>query len=242
MKLTILLAGENPEPLRAEFGRYADKFVRMFGGENPEFTFQTIAVHAGEPIPPVRELEGVIVSGSAFGAYDSPPWMDPLRAFIRAAYKGNLPMLGICFGHQIIADALGGKVIKSEKGWSIGRHIYRLNDCPECFLAGPTQLAIAASHQDQVVVVPEKARVFLSSDFTPNAGLIYDNGVTISMQPHPEFEIDYSKAICNLRRDNPLDNESVDSAVASLDQPLDNEQVANALTGFFLRSAKATGR
>ncbi|MCF6302333.1 MAG: type 1 glutamine amidotransferase [Devosiaceae bacterium] len=234
MKLSILLAGENPDQLRGEFGQYADKFKNMFSGGKEKFTFQTIAIHAGETIPSIGDLEGVIVTGSAYGAYDSPPWMEPLRAFIRAAYAENLPMLGICFGHQIIADALGGKVIKSEKGWSIGRHVYRLNDCPECFLHGPSELAIAASHQDQVVVAPKQAKTFLSSDFTPNAGLIYQNGVTISLQPHPEFEIAYSKAICNLRRNNPLDSKSVDIAVSGLDLPLDNQRVASALSAFFM--------
>lgn len=100
-------------------------------------------------------------------------------------------------------------------------------------------MAIAASHQDQVVEAPKNAEVFLSSDFTPNAGLIYENGVTMSMQPHPEFEIAYSTAICNLRRGNPLKDQDVDVAVKSLELPLDNDRVAKALSAFFL-NAKST--
>lgn len=236
MKLTILLAGENPVALREEFGRYSAKFENMFSRVNSEFIFEPIEMFAGAKFPEISSLEAVIITGSAFGAYDSPPWMEPLREFIRGAYAVNLPMLGICFGHQIIADALGGTVVKSEKGWSIGRHTYRLNDCPACFLEGSETLSIAASHQDQVIVAPKGARVFLSSDFTPNAGLIYDNEVTMSLQPHPEFEISYSAAICNLRRNNPLNDIQVDQAVESLTQPLDNDFVAQALGKFFLEA------
>ncbi len=238
MKLTILLAGENPEPLRPRFGAYADKFVRMFNRPETAFSFETIAIHAGEEIPAPDGLEGVIISGSAYGVYDSPDWMEPLREFIRVAYAGNLPMLGICFGHQIMADALGGRVEKSDKGWGIGRHVYRLNGCAQCFLPHDGQLAVAASHQDQVVVPPRQARVFLSSGFTPNAGLIYENGAAISLQPHPEFEVDYSAAICELRRNNPMPPPEVDRAIASLEQPLDNDRVARALAAFFLDGAK----
>ena len=237
MKITILLSGETPDSFMEEFGAYADRFVALLAPQSEQLSFDSIAVHKNESLPDPATLQGAIVTGSAFGAYDSPPWMNPLREFIRSAYKKGLPMLGICFGHQIIADALGGTVTKSEKGWSIGRHVYRLEQCPECFLGGadePDQLAIAASHQDQVVVPPPDARVFLSSDFTPNAGLIYNNGRVMSLQPHPEFEIAYSKAICELRRNNPLEDEAVDQAVSSLDRPLDNSRVARALARFFL--------
>lgn len=241
MKITILLAGDNPDALQAEFGRYSAKFENMFSKVNSDFTFAPVEMFAGASFPEISELEAVVITGSAFGAYDSPPWMEPLRKFIRAAYAENIPMLGICFGHQIMADALGGKVVKSEKGWSIGRHVYRLKDCPECFMDGRGEMAIAASHQDQVVVPPKDASVFLSSDFTPNAGLIYNNGVTMSMQPHPEFEISYSEAICNLRRNNPLDDAQVDKAISSLELPLDNDFVASALSKFFLSAPqKAT--
>ena len=242
MKITILLAGENPDSLRAEFGRYSAKFENMFSKVTSKFTFEPVEMFAGAKFPDISKLEAVVITGSAFGAYDTPPWMEPLRKFIRAAYAKNVPMLGICFGHQIMADALGGKVVKSEKGWSVGRHVYRLDDCPECFMEGPEEMAIAASHQDQIVVAPEGARVFLSSDFTPNAGLIYNNGVTMSLQPHPEFEISYSAAICNLRRNNPLNDAQVDAALNSLELPLDNDFVANALAKFFLSANKTNAQ
>ena len=124
-------------------------------------------------------------------------------------------MLGICFGHQIMADALGGDVRKSEKGWGLGRHVYGVTKRP-AFLGGDLpELAIACSHQDQVIVPPAEAEVFLASDFTPNAGLVYRNGAAISLQPHPEFEDDYTLALAELRRGKAPD-EVIETALASM--------------------------
>lgn len=235
MKLSILLAGENPEPLRARFGSYAQKFKNMLAPVGEGFTFETIRVLDGEKIPDPGQLEGVIVTGSARGVYDDVPWMEPLRAAIRNIYGANIPMVGICFGHQVMADALGGTVIKSEKGWGLGRHVYELNGAPDYFVHPSGRLAVAASHQDQVVGAPAGAATFLSSAFTPNAGLIYANGAAISLQPHPEFELDYSAAIFELRRNNPLSDEEVQRALDTLESPMDNDFVAKALAAFFVQ-------
>ncbi|HHG90848.1 MAG TPA: type 1 glutamine amidotransferase [Devosia sp.] len=238
MKLTILLTGENSKALRVNFGPYASKFERMFKKAAPGFTFETVKVLESEPIPDVSQLEGVVVTGSAKGVYDDTEWMEPLRAAIRRIYAARVPMLGICFGHQIMADALGGKVVKSEKGWGIGRHVYKLGECPAYFNHPSGELAIAASHQDQVIDPPKEARTFISSDFTPNAGLIYDNGAAMSMQPHPEFELEYSAGIVELRRNNPLNDNEVQAALDSLSAPMDNDFVGKALGRFFLEAAR----
>jgi GMP synthase-like glutamine amidotransferase len=111
--------------------------------------------------------------------------MDPLRDYIRKAYAAKTPMIGICFGHQIMADALGGDVRKSEKGWGLGRHVYDLKSRPAMLGGNLPQFAIACSHQDQVIEPPPEAETFLVSDFTPHAGLVYRNGAAMSLQPHP---------------------------------------------------------
>lgn len=233
MKLTILQVGENPPQLRDRFPRYSNNFERMFSAAGAEFEFETVYVLDAEPLPDPNQTEGVVITGSAAGVYDTPDWMDPLRGFIRRAYALNTPMLGVCFGHQVMADALGGDVRKSDKGWGVGRHVYAVKDRPDFLGDIGDTLAIAASHQDQVISPPAEADVFLSSEFTPNAGLAYRNGAAVSIQPHPEFEPDYSRALVELRRDNPLSDDEVDAGHKSLDAPLDNLQVAVALARFF---------
>lgn len=232
MKLTILQVGETPKPMRDRYERFEPLFENMFMQAGADFTFETIAIVDGAAFPDVEALEGVIITGSAAGVYDHTPWIDPLRQFIRAAYEASTPMLGVCFGHQIMADALGGDVRKSDKGWGIGRHIYRHTAISPLLSDLPAEVAIAASHQDQVITPPAIAEVYLSSEFTPNAGLIYENGAAISMQPHPEFDRAYTEGLIELRRNNPLDDATVDAHLSDQDAPTDRLAVARSLAQF----------
>lgn len=230
MKLTLIMVGQTPTPMQEQFKRNPPLFQNMFGSDG--FEFDTVRVLEGETLPAADTLQGIVITGSAAGVYENHTWLDPLRAFIRDAYQAKTPMLGICFGHQIMADALGGEVRKSEKGWGIGRHVYRLTGNPDFMSGMPQEVAIAASHQDQVITAPTCSTVFLSSNFTPNAGLIYDNGAAVSMQPHPEFEQDYSKALVELRRNDPLNDDEVAAGKATLDAPVDSQEVAKRLARF----------
>lgn len=232
MKLIILQVGETPAPMRDRYQRFEPLFETMFATAEAGFTFETVAIVDGAAFPDPESGDGLIITGSAAGVYDQTSWMEPLRQFIRKAYEATTPMLGVCFGHQIMADALGGDVRKSEKGWGIGRHLYRRAAVADHFVHMADTVAIAASHQDQVITPPASARVFLSSDFTPNAGLIYENGAAISLQPHPEFDETYAEGLIELRRNNPLDSDVVEGLKAGLADPLDNIEMAKGLAKF----------
>lgn len=232
MKLTIIQTGAVPEPLRQTFGPYPAMFQRMFEEAGTVFDYETVPVYDGAPFPDVTALDGVVITGSAAGVYDTHyAWMDPLRTFIREAYQAKTPMLGVCFGHQIMADALGGDVRKSEKGWGLGRHTYDVTARPAFLRTEAPALRIACSHQDQVITPPTEAEVFLASSFTPNAGLVYCNGAAISLQPHPEFLDDYTLALAELRRGKAPD-EVIDTAVSSLTTASDSREMAGYLAAF----------
>lgn len=236
MKLTIIQTGEVPVSLRPQFGAYPPMFRRMFDEAGASFDYETVAIFDGAPFPDPTELEGIIVTGSAAGTYDNHlSWMEPLRVFIRAAYAERTPMFGVCFGHQIMADALGGDVRKSEKGWGLGRHLYDVKSRPAFLATEAPALAIACSHQDQVIAPPAEADVFLGSEFTPHAGLLYRNGAAISLQPHPEFDDAYTVALAELRRGKAPD-EVIDSAVASVVTPSHSRDMAGYI-GSYLRGA-----
>ena len=235
MKLTILQTGDVPQPLREQFGSYPDMFRTMFEKAGESFEYETVRAHDGVPLPDPASLDGVIVTGSPAGVYEDHPWLEPLRAFIRGAYAARTPMLGVCFGHQIMADALGGVVRKSEKGWGIGRHVYGVADKRPPFLGGKLpEFAIACSHQDQVITPPAEAEVFLRSEFTPNAGLLYRNGAAISVQPHPEFEDDYAVALAHLKKGRTSDD-TIAAAIASMGRASDSSEVAGYIGAFLKR-------
>ncbi len=232
MKLTLIQPTDVPGPLRDRFGAYHLMFEPMFAGEN--LAFETIRLSEGQPLPDPATLEGTLVMGSAAGVYDTHyPWMEPLRQFIRAAYATRTPMLGICFGHQIMADALGGDVRKSDRGWGLGRHVYDVTSRPAMIGGNLPEFAIACSHQDQVLVPPADAETFLASDFTPHAGLVYRNGAAMSLQPHPEFDDDYTIALTELRRGKAPDT-VIETALASVSRKSDSREMAGYL-GAFLR-------
>jgi GMP synthase-like glutamine amidotransferase len=232
MKLTIIQTGEVPLPLRDRFGPYRKMFETMFDGTGQGFSYEMVPVSDGAPFPDPATLEAIVITGSAAGVYDDYPWLDPLRAFIRAAYGARTPMLGVCFGHQIMADALGGDVRKSDKGWGLGRHSYDVRTRPGFMRTAPAALAVACSHQDQVITPPADAEVILASDFTPNAGLVYGNGAALSLQPHPEFTDDYTLALAELRRGKAPDN-VVETAISSIATPSHSADVAGYIGQFF---------
>ena len=234
MKLTIIQTGDVPGPLRPRFGAYPPMFRRMFDEAGHGFDYDTIPVFEGAALPDPAGLEGILITGSAAGVYEEHAWLLPLRAFVRRAYAAGTPMLGVCFGHQLMADALGGDVRKSEKGWGLGRHTYDVKSRPGFLASDLPALSIACSHQDQVIVAPPEAEVFLGSDFTPNAGLLYRNGRAVSLQPHPEFHDDYTLALAELRRGRAPDH-IIDAAVASVATPSHSREVAGWLGNFFSR-------
>lgn len=231
MKITIIQTGEVAEALRPEFGRYVPMFERMFERAGEPFDYEAVPVFAGAPLPDASGLEAILITGSAAGVYEDHDWLPPLRAFIREAYAARTPMLGICFGHQIMADALGGDVRKSDKGWGLGRHTYGVTARPGFMQGVEPALSIACSHQDQVITPPDEAEVILASEFTPNAGLFYRNGAALSFQPHPEFEDGYALALARMRRGKASDD-VIEAAIASLAKPSHSTELTRRIARF----------
>jgi GMP synthase-like glutamine amidotransferase len=231
MKLTIVQTGAVPAHLQPQFADYPLMFRQMFETTGEGLSFDDVNAQSGV-LPDPADLDGIVITGSPAGVYEDHAWLPPLRDFIRRAYEAGTPMLGVCFGHQIMADALGGQVQKSDRGWGLGRHTYRVAK-PASFLAqAPDTLSVACSHQDQVVVVPDTADVFLSSDFAPHAGLVYRNGRAMSVQPHPEFEDDYARALVEMRRGKAPD-EVIETALGSMATVSDSQKLRGMIRGFF---------
>ncbi len=223
MKLAILETGRPPGDLAQRFGDYPSMFVRMLGDG---FEVETFDVAAGNLPTDPAAYDAYLITGSPAGVYDHLPWIQPLSEFIRSAKDRK--MVGICFGHQIMAEALGGHVEKSDKGWGAGLHHYSIVR-REPWMDGEVEVAIPASHQDQVVTQPPNTQIIAESDFTPYAGLAWTDRPAISFQFHPEFARDFAKALIAERYDkvpNP------DAAMASLDAPNDRALAAEWIRRF----------
>jgi GMP synthase-like glutamine amidotransferase len=222
MKIAVLETGVPPDPLANAFGSYPDMFAQLLG---PGYKLEVFDAQKGE-LPDSASHGAYMITGSPAGVYDPLPWIAPLEAFIRAAEGAK--MIGICFGHQVMAEALGGQVIKSPKGWGTGLHHYEVIR-PQRWTNGEKQIAVPASHQDQLVVQPTSTEVVAASDFTPFAALAWTDRPAISFQFHPEFSPAYAKALIEKRYDRV---NSPDEAIVSLDAPNDNSLVAGWIRRF----------
>jgi GMP synthase-like glutamine amidotransferase len=231
-RITIIETGLVVEPSRARYGSFPQMFERMIRAADATVDFETVSIINGEPLPKPDTLESILITGSPAGVYDKLDWIAPLEDFVRTAYASKIPMVGVCFGHQLMAQALGGTVRKCEKGWGIGRHVYDV--APGNGLIEGERIAIAASHQDQVIEPPPAARTILSSAFTEHAGLLYGNAAALSVQPHPEFETGFAHVCCDLRVGRAPDD-VVARAKASLAEPVDNARLGGAITRFLTR-------
>ncbi len=226
MKIGILQAGLVREPLRQRHGQFSNMFERFLGGRG--FEFETWSVVEDEFPHEPRDADGWLVTGSRHAVYEDLPWIRRLEEFLRLCYAASVPIVGLCFGHQVLATALGGKVKKTAEGWGIGRHRYETAN-------GPVHLI--AWHQDQVTEPPADAKVFGSSPFCKFAMLVYRDQA-LSMQPHPEFEHPFLRDLIEMPA-NGIEPELIEKAKTDFGKSLDSEQISEKISRFFLDFRKA---
>ncbi|RED12711.1 type 1 glutamine amidotransferase [Pontivivens insulae] len=238
MHIGILETGEVTQDLQdLGHGAYPPLFEALIGQSAEGFTFETISVVGGAFPTSPTQCEGWIVTGSRHGVYDGLPWIEPLMQFLRDCMAARAPLAGICFGHQIIAEAMGGKVVKSDRGWGVGVHAYEVKAQPSWMTGLGQMFAGRAVHQDQVIERPENATVLASSAFCEYAALVYGDveaPAAITVQPHPEFSAEFVADIVRTRMPDVIPEDRGQAALATLSQPVHNAEWGTWLARFFL--------
>ncbi|WP_179379007.1 type 1 glutamine amidotransferase [Jannaschia marina] len=223
MKIGILQAGHTPPELLPARGDFDQMFAQLLDGHG--FTFAAYDVEHMIFPEDVHACDGWLITGSKHGAYEDHAFIPPLERFIRDVYAADVPLVGICFGHQIIAQALGGRVEKFTGGWAVGRREYALPD-------GGT-LALNAWHQDQVVDRPEGATRLAGNAFCENAILAYGQRA-FTVQPHPEFSNNLIRDYVTTRRGTgTYPDDLMNQAEVGATAPVDNARLATTIATFF---------
>jgi GMP synthase-like glutamine amidotransferase len=225
-RIAILETGHNPAALEPRFGRFSTAFRNWLAAHGEEFRIELDVywVEGGEFPAQPGAYDGYIITGSAAGVYEDHAWLEPTREFLRAALAADRKLLGVCFGHQLLADVLGGKVVKSDKGWGIGRHTYALHQDREWMDPPLGEISLLACHQDQVVELPAGAEVLASSAFCEYAMFAVGDNV-LTVQAHPEFSLDYANALYEHRRAR-FGDDVTDRGLSSLTAPTQHDVFA----------------
>jgi GMP synthase-like glutamine amidotransferase len=230
MKAAILQCDWVMDGLRQHFGEYPAMIERMFHEVDPSIEFDTFDCQAGEYPGDLDAYDFFVTTGSRAGVYEDLPWIAPLIEFVRRLDREQRKLIGICFGHQIIAEALGGSATKSDKGWGIGIAENQITVEPDWLSPDSDTLNLLVSHQDQVVALTDQARVIARSDFCPNFMVQWSEHI-VSVQGHPEWQPDYSRALIEKREDlYPRDQR--EQALTSLDRAPDNRLFTHWVLNF----------
>lgn len=230
MIIGILQADSVMQRFQPTHGNYPGMFAEVLGRVDPNIEFRHYDVEHGEYPEELNECDGYVITGSKMSVYDDESWIQVLLKFVQQLHKHKKKLVGICFGHQLVAEALGGKTQPAAGGWGVGVHENHIlikesfmDPCVEAF-------ALVVSHKDQVSKLPDGAELLASSDFCPNAMFRIDNHI-LTFQGHPEFTKAYAKDLMEMREEV-LGEDKFNAGMNSLSKPHDREIIANWIVRF----------
>ena len=230
MKIGILKCDSTNENLRKEHGDYSDMFISLFQSVEPALEFETYNVILGEYPKNLQDNNVYLISGSRYGVNDGDKWIDDLEKFVLELQHRKHPLIGICFGHQLIAKALGGKTELATQGWGAGVQNYQIILTEPWMEPQLEQFSILSFHKDQVTKLPKNAVLIAQNDFCPYSAY-YIGEWLISFQGHPELTKDYVRSLL-FHRENILGREVLKNGIISLEQKIQPQTIAKWILNF----------
>lgn len=229
----MLLCDDLGPRIDAIGGEYTDLYRQLVESADPDGDrVDMVPFRAHDGIVPTTDeltsFDAVMIGGSKAGVYEDHPWLQPLFSSVRTAIDTHIPTIGICFGHQVVAMALGATVTTFEGGWNLSGIDYRFVDATQQNAsAADDTIRLLAFHRDQVREVPEGTRRYLTADRCEIAGLVGD--AILTLQPHPEFSSDVARAILESGRGRRFSDAEIDDALSRVDGPIDHHVAARLI-------------
>jgi len=232
LRIGILECDHVDPELMDKYGDYQEMFVDLVHIQDKEIKFSVYDLTVGQIPINLEACDAYIITGSRHGVYEGIPWISQAKQLVRCIYDARIPTVGICFGHQLIAESLGGKVIKADdKGRGLGVQTWEIKQ-PQQWMGvdqATSSLSLNACHQDQVIKMPDNSKLLVSSDFCPIAG--FQVGTMLGIQGHPEFDYDYTEYLFDKYNDS-LDEESKRETMNSLNKKPDSNLVGAWMVNF----------
>ena len=230
MKIGILETDTVDEGVDNIYGSYADMFKKLLTKADEGLTYRIYQAYKYSLPNATDECDVYLITGSSYSVYDTENWINDLKEFIRQINKENKKLIGICFGHQIIAEALGGQVKKSDKGWGIGLMESKVLQHKNWMEPDRSYFYLLVTHQDQVISLPEEAVLIATNEFCINFGFMIKDHI-LTFQGHPEYEPEYLTYLME-KREKIIGNERVDVAKRSLRGSADGGLIAAWIVAF----------
>ena len=230
MKIGILNADAVRPEFVAEHGEYPDMFAEILLAVEPGLSLLTYEVMRGEYPADLDEVDAYIITGSKLSVYDDVPWVNELKAFIANIHEARKKLIGICFGHQMVAEALGGKTTAANRGWCVGVHGIKPTADASSYGLPNIEIRLRANHQDQVTALPPGGKILASTEACPIASIGLGDHI-LTFQAHPEFSESYARALLDLRREI-FGEEIYRTAIGSLGTKTDNLKIARCIVDF----------
>ena len=220
MKLGLLQCDHVADHLLHLNGDYDEQFTKLL----PGFEWVYYDLTAGQFPLSLEECDAYLCTGSKYSVYDDIDWIHQLKQLVREIYEQQIPFVGVCFGHQMMAEALGGKVQKGSCGWCVGVHRFQVIQREAWMEPFQSEFNLLMSCQDQVLELPPDSTV-LAETADCSVGMFRVGERMLGMQAHPEFSVAYMRALLEGRRAR-IGGEKVDVGLQNLNKKLDNILVA----------------